>query len=310
MTSAPAPRRTAQRPRPSLARSPRQRAEAWTGALFVLGFALPFLVFNVAPILFGAYVSLTEWGIIGSPRFVGLANYERAINDRWLILAFWNVGLYALVITPAVVILGLAFALYVDRGFPLSGLVRTAFFAPYVVSATVIGLVWVWLLDTRHGLFNAGLALFGINPVPWLTSTDWALYGVALASIWWDLGLVFILLLAALQECDRELHEAAEIDGASRWQRFRHVTLPQLRPALSMVLTLQLIATMRIFSQVYVMTNGGPAGSSSSVITHIYQTALVQNLMGYASAISMMLFAAIMLVTVIQRRLFREVRNG
>lgn len=280
------------------------------GILFVLGFTLPFLIFNVGPILFGAYVSLTEWGIIGSPRFVGLQNYQTALADRWLHLAFWNVGLYALVVTPAVVSLGLAFALYVDRGFPLSGLARTLFFAPYVVSATVIGLVWVWMLDTRGGLVNATLEAFGLPSVPWLTSTDWALYGVALASVWWDLGLVFILLLAALQECDPSLQEAAEIDGASRWQRFRHVTLPQLRPALSMVLTLQIIATMRIFSQVYVMTNGGPAGSSSSVITHIYQTALVQNLMGYASAISMLLFAAILIVTVIQRRLFREVRHG
>jgi multiple sugar transport system permease protein len=205
-----------------------------------------------------------------------------------------------------VALLGLAFAVFVNQGWPLSALARTCFFAPTVVSAPVIGLVWVWMLDTQFGIVNQSLALLGIGPVPWLTSTRWSLVGVSLASIWWDLGLPFVLFLAALQEVPRVLYEAAAVDGANRAQQFRFVTLPHLRPTVSLVVTLQVIATMRIFSQVYVMTNGGPAGSSSSVIHYIYTTAIVRQLLGYASAVSILLFGAILVVTLVQRLLIRE----
>lgn len=280
------------------------------GYVLVGFFLVPFLVFNIGPILFGIYVGFTEWGIFGAPRFVGLANFQKALADPWLLLAFRNVLLYALIIVPGVTVLGLLFALFVSQRWPLAGLARTLLFTPNVVSATVIGLVWVWVLDTRYGLLNHYLGQFGIGPIPWLTSTQWSLVGVAIASIWWDLGLVFVLLLAALQEVPKELHEQAELDGAGVLARFRHVTLPQIRPALSMVVTLQLISTMRIFSQVYVMTNGGPSGSSASVIHYIYQSAVVRQMLGYASAVSILLFLAIMAVTVLQRFLLRETARG
>ena len=282
----------------------------WSGYVFVAFFGLPFLVFNICPILFGALVGFTEWGIIGRPEWVGLANFREAAADSWLWLAFRNTLTYGLIIVPGVVVLALAFAIFVNQGWPLASLARTLFFAPYVVSATVIGLIWVWILDTQFGIVNQYLGLLGIDPVPWLTSTGWSLIGVSIASIWWDLGLAFVLFLAALQDVPQELYEAAEVDGASRWRRFWHVTLPHLRPVLSMVVTLQLISTMRIFSQVYVMTNGGPAGASSSVIHYIYQTAVVRNAMGYASAVSIMLFVVILALTLIQRFVIRERGRG
>ena len=167
-------------------------------------------------------------------------------------------------------------------------------------------MVWVWLLDTQFGLVNQYLGLVGISAVPWLTSVDWALVGVSIASIWWDLGLAFVIFLAALQDVPRDLHEAAAIDGAGRLRQFWHVTLPHLRPAISMVVTLQLIASLRIFSQVYVMTNGGPNGASQSVIHYVYQIAIVQYRLGYASAVSMLLFALILALTILQRLVLRE----
>ena len=142
--------------------------------------------------------------------------------------------------------------------------------------------------------------------IPWLTSSDWALVGVSMASIWWDLGLAFVLLLAALQDIPRDLIEASTVDGAGPFNRLRFIILPQLRPVLSMVITLQLISTLRIFSQVYVMTNGGPAGSSSSPIHYIYTVAIVRNLYGYASALAIMLFIVILFATLIQRYIIRE----
>ena len=133
---------------------------------------------------------------------------------------------------------------------------------------------------------------------------------MSIASIWWDLGLAFVLFLAALQDVPKELYEAAAIDGAGKPRQLWHVTLPHIRPTISMVVTLQIISTMRIFSQVYVMTNGGPSGSSSSVIYYIYQTAIVRNLMGYASAVSVLLFVAILVVTLLQRWLLKETARG
>jgi multiple sugar transport system permease protein len=282
------------------------RAIDWIGYVFVGLFALPFFVFNILPVLFGAYVAFTKWSIMGSPKWIGVGNFTAAFADHWVYVAFRNVFLYGLVIVPCVTALGLLFALFVNQRYPLSALARTMFFAPNVVSATVIGLVWVWLLDTQYGLVNHYLGYLGISAVPWLTSTQWSLIGVSIASIWWDLGLAFVLFLAALQDIPRDITEAATVDGANRVQRFWHVVMPHLRPVLSMVVTLQLISTLRIFSQVYVMTNGGPAGSSSSPIYHIYNMAIVRNLFGYASAIGLLLFALILVVTAVQRFALRE----
>ncbi|GAB5376253.1 MAG: sugar ABC transporter permease [Acuticoccus sp.] len=278
----------------------------WIGYVFVAVFAIPFLIFNILPVLFGAFVAFTEWRIIGTPEWIGLENFTEAFGDEWVWLAFRNVVFYALIIVPGVTLLGLAFALFVNQGYPLSGLARTLFFAPNVVSATVIGLVWVFILDTQYGLLNNTLGHLGIAAVPWLTSAQWSLIGVSIASIWWDLGLAFVLILAGLQDIPRDLVEAARVDGAGPLARLRFVTLPHLRAVLSMVVTLQLISTLRIFSQVYVMTNGGPAGSSSSPIHYMYTVAIVRNLYGYASAIAMMLFVVILAVTVVQRFILKE----
>jgi len=276
------------------------------GYLLVAFFAIPFFLFNIMPVLFGFYVAFTRWSIVGSPKWEGLNNFTRAFRDQWVAVAFKNILFYGAIIVPCVTVLGLVFALFVNKRYPLSSLARTLFFAPTVVSATVIGLVWVWLLDTQFGLINHYLSFFGIDNVPWLTSTRWSLVGVSIASIWWDLGLAFVLFLAALQDIPGEINDAAIVDGANRWQRFRYVILPHLRPVISMVVTLQLISTLRIFSQVYVMTNGGPAGSSSSPIHYIYTIAIVRNLFGYASAIAILLFVLILAITFAQRFLLKE----
>jgi len=278
----------------------------WIGYLFVAFFTLPFLLFNIAPIFFGAYVGFTKWGIFGKPKWIGLQNFTDAFKDEFVAIAFKNTILYGLIIVPCVVVIGFTFALYVHQRWPLSSLARTLFFSPYVVSATVIGLVWVWMFDTQFGLINHYLGYLGIPNVPWLTSADWSLLGVSIASVWWDLGLAFVLFLAALQDVPRDLYEAAEVDGASRWQRLWLVILPQLRPVISLVVTLQMISSLRIFSQVYVMTNGGPASSSSSVIFYMYNEAIQRQHFGYASAVAILLFLMIIVITIIHRLLIRE----
>ncbi len=278
----------------------------WIAYAFVALFTVPFLIFNIAPIFFSAYLSFMKWGIFGPPRYVGFDNYETAFKNDQIQIAFQNILLYGAIIVPGVLVLGLLAALYVHNRWPLSSFARVCFFSPYVVSATVIGLVWVWILDTQFGLVNHYLSYLGIGKIPWLTSVDWSLYGVSITSIWWDMGLAFVLILAGLQDIPGDLYDAVEIDGATRWQKLRYVTLPMLRPTLSMVITLQLISTMRIFSQVYVMTSGGPASSSTSVLYEIYTVAIRNQKFGLGAAVSMLLFAVILLVTLLSRRLIRE----
>ena len=274
--------------------------------MFVAFFTIPFLAFNVAPLIFGAGLAFTKWGIFGRPQWIGLQNFSDMLHDEWVGIAFKNTALYAVIIVPGVLVFGLACALYVHQRWPLAGLARTLFFSPNVVSGTVIGLVWTWLLDTQYGLVNHYLGLIGISAIPWLTSAQWALFGVSIASVWWDLGLAFVLFLAALQDLPKELYEAADVDGASRWQRLRLVILPQLRPVISMVATLQMISSLRIFTQVYVMTDGGPAGATTSVVFYMYQAGIQRQFFGYASAVAMSLFALILVMTFVMRRFVRE----
>jgi multiple sugar transport system permease protein len=278
----------------------------WAGYVLVAFFTLPFLAFNVMPVFFGAYVAFTEWRIIGVPEWIGTANFEEAFADPWVAGAFRNVAVYTLIIVPGVTCLGLAAALFVNQRWPLSTLARTLFFAPYVVSATVIGLIWVWMLDTQYGLVNHYLGYLGIEQVGWLTSREWSIVGVSIASIWWDMGLAFILFLAALQDIPKDMTEAASVDGAGPLRRLWFIILPMMRPVISMVVTLQVISTMRIFSQVYVMTNGGPAGSSASPIHYIYQAAIQRNDFGLASAVAVLLFFVIVTLAVGLRLVVRE----
>ena len=278
----------------------------WAGYVFVAFFTVPFFLFNILPVLFGGYVAFTEWSIVGAPRWVGVQNFKTALSDPWVRNAFVNALIYGLIIVPGVTCFGFSAALFVNRRWPLSSIARTMFFAPYVVSATVIGLIWVWLLDTQFGLVNHYLGYLGIGQIAWLTSTQWSIVGVSIASIWWDMGLAFILFLAALQDIPKDLTEAASVDGAGPFSRMRFIVLPMMRPVISMVVTLQMISTLRIFSQVYVMTNGGPAGSSDSPINYIYKAAIVRHEFGLASAVAMILFLVIIVVTVALRFLVRE----
>ena len=278
----------------------------WVGYFFISIFGIPFLLFNIFPILFGAYISFNEWGIFGEPDWIGLENYINLFADKYAYIAFKNVVLYALIIVPSVTILGFFAALFVNNGWLLSGLSRTFFFSPYAVAASVVGLIWVWLLDTQYGLINKYLNVLGIENIPWLTSTNWVLIGVSIASIWWDLGLAFILFLAGLQDIPKDLIDSSKTDGANALQRLIHVVVPYMRPVISMVITLQLIATLRIFSQILVMTSGGPAGASSSPIFYIYTTAIENQLFGYSSAVSVVLFLFILTLTVLMRFAIRE----
>jgi multiple sugar transport system permease protein len=284
----------------------RGRKINWSGYVFVAPFSIFFLLLKVGALAFGLYLAFNKWEVVGDIEWVGLANFEEIFDDRFARQAFLNTFRYVLFIVPGVTAVAFTFAWFVHQRWPGNSFARVAFFTPFVCAPTVVGLIWVWMLDTQFGLINQYLGNIGIPNVPWLTNPDWSWVGVGLTTIWWDTGFSFILFLAALQDVPVELEEAAIVDGANRWQVIRHVVLPHLRPVTSMVITLQVIASLRIFSQIVVMTSGGPAGSSTSAIHYLYQRGLQESRFGYAAAVALLVLIVTLVVTLMNRRLLRE----
>jgi len=203
---------------------------------------------------------------------------------------------------PLVFVGGMVIAIGLDRGVRAVGLLRGIYFLPVVTSWVVVALVWKWLLNPRGGVVNTALGWVGITGPGWWTDPAWAMPSIVLASAWKDLGFVMVIFLAGLQAIPEDYYEAALVDGAGGWRRFRHITLPLLSPASFFVVTISLINGFQVFDQVYVMTGGGPAGATTVIVEQIYTHAFRYSQMGYAAAMSWVLFLMIMVVTAVQFR--------
>jgi multiple sugar transport system permease protein len=283
-------------------RTRQRRTSAAGGYAFMLPFMIPFILFNLAPLVFGVIVAFTNWSIIGAPKFIGLANFKQAFTDPLVLQSFVNTFKYVAVVVPAVTVVAFLFAMYVNQGWPGHTFARMAFYASNVVSAPVIGLVWTWMLNGQNGIIDHYFHL----QITWLTSTTWAWVGICIATVWWDSGLIFILFLAGLQEIGPEILDAARIDGANWWRSLTRIHIPMLRRTIVLAVTLELISTFQIFSQVNVMTAGGPANSTASVMQYLYTNGVTRQELGYASALGMMLFVLIVVVALVFRRFMPE----
>lgn len=263
-------------------------------------------VFVMGPILGSLALSFTDWDMFSDIRWIGLANYGKALADPAVRSALGNTLLFILGYLPPVVGIGLGLALLLNRAFPGRTLFRAIYFVPVVTSWVAVSLVWKWLLNPEFGLVNYGLSLVGIDGPGWLYDPQWAMAGIVLTSVWKDIGFVMVIYLAGLQEIPGHLYEAAEIDGIHPWRVFWRITLPLLAPTTFFVTTISLINSFQVFDQVWIMTEGGPAGSTSVVMELIYKNAFRYYQMGYASAISWLLFAIIFAVTIAQNLLQRR----
>lgn len=268
-------------------------------------------VFILTPIVFAAYLSLHRWDVVVPDKpFVGLANFQEIFSDD----SFWNslknTFLYTLNV-PLGMVLSLAVALMMNRRFKGIAFLRALYFLPSVTSFVAIALVWMWIYHPTFGVANFLLRLVGLGPSSWLNSTSTAMVSIVIFSIWLGLGYQMIIFLAGLQGIPEELHDAARIDGSGSWSRFWHITLPLLKPTTFFILTTSLISSFQVFTSIYVMTAGGPVRSTDVIVYHIYQSAWEQLRMGYASAMSWVLFAIIMIATWIQFRLLgRQIEYG
>lgn len=269
-------------------------------ALFVGPSLLGLVLFTLGPLLASLGISLTSWDLLTPPQFVGLANFTELLGSAEIRDALLHTLIYIVIYLPTVLVLGLLLAILLNR--PLRGLqfYRTAFFMPVVSSWVAVSLIWRWLLNPAFGLVNFLLGLLHLPQPGWWADPHWALPAVIIASIWKDLGFVMVLLLAGLQNIGRQYYEAARIDGANAWKRFLNVTIPLLSPTIFFVVVISLINSFQVFDQVWVMTGGGPGGASSVLVEQIVQNAFSFSRMGYASALSWLLFAIIFGITAIQ----------
>lgn len=274
-----------------------------SGYWFLAPFALVFLLFLIWPIVYGLWMSLTDRSLIGTdPSIIGLDNYIEAFADPQMWQSLYQTLFFTVISTIPLVIVALVMALLVYTGLPGQWIWRFAFFASFLLPVVVVTDVWAWMFNPEFGLFNAILTGLGLEPVGWLIDERFAMWSIAAVTVWWTVGFNFLLYLAALQAIPEHLYEAAAIDGAGAWRRLWSVTLPQLRRITGVVLVLQMLASLKVFDQIYLLTSGGPEGSTRSVLVYIYDTGFVNYRLGYSAAISFIFFALI--VAVALTRLF------
>jgi multiple sugar transport system permease protein len=289
---------------PRIGVSPMRRREAIEGFIFLLPWLIGFIAFSGGPIIASAFLSLTKYNVLSPPTFIGFQNYVYALTkDDLFIPAILKTLYYAVLVVPPSIVLSLAIALLLNQKLSGTAIWRTMFFLPTLTPVVAAALLWRWMLNPDVGLVNYLLAQVGIKGPGWLSSIEWAVPSLALVGLWTSVGgAQMIIFLAGLQNVPQELTEAAQIDGAGAWTRFRHVTLPLVTPTIFFNLILGIIFSLRTFDIAFVATNGGPARATWFISIHIYQNAFVSFDMGYASALSWMFFIIVMLITFLQFR--------
>ena len=275
----------------------------WALTVLLLPSLAGMLVFVMGPVLASFGLSFAKWDLFGDIQWVGLDNYVRALTDPAVLQALANTLIFIAGYVPSVMVIALPLALLLNGKLKGKVFFRAVHFVPVVTSWVAISLIWRWLLNPEYGIINFALSLIGVDGPGWLYDPDWAMFGIILTSVWKDIGYVMVLYLAGLQDIPETIQEAAEIDGASAVQRFFTITWPLLARTTFFVTTILLINSFQVFDQVWVMTQGGPAGATSVMMELIYKNAFSYYRMGYASAISWVLFSLIFIVTIIQNRL-------
>ena len=272
----------------------------WSGLLFVLPFLTAYIVILIYPLLSGMALSLQRVDLFGGGRFIGLDNYARLLADEVFIRSILNTFALALMIVPLLTVIALALALALNRATRGAALFRGIFFSSSVLSVTIVTLIWRFVLAPDAGLLGETAQAIGAEPIPFLSHPTWSLWALAIATIWWSIGLPMMLFLAGLQQIPGDVYEAAALDRASRWTTFWRVTLPALRRTLVLVIMLQTAAQLQIFGQAQLLTGGGPGGATRTMVLFIFEAAFARWELGYATAAAEILFLLIVLITLTQ----------
>ncbi|OLF04826.1 sugar ABC transporter permease [Actinophytocola xinjiangensis] len=270
-----------------------------------LWFLAPFLVlyvlFIVGPAIYGLVMSFFHTSMVstGLGEFAGLSNYAEALSSADFWSALWHTVWFTILTTPPLIALALLFALLAERTTRGRWFFRLAFFLPYVLPSAVVALIWIWMYTPELGLLSRAVSAIGLGEPNWLGDPDFAMVSLAITTVWWTLGFNFVLYLAGLAEIPRELHEASAIDGAGPWQQIRLVTVPLLSRTTSLVVVLQVIASLKVFDQMYVMTQGGPNFATRSALQYVFDVGFTDFRSGYAAAASTLFFVVVLAVSAV-----------
>jgi multiple sugar transport system permease protein len=271
---------------------------------FILPNLLGFALFTLVPVVFSLVLALMNWDGANEVTWAGLDNFKKLFSDTTFRISLFNTFYYVIGTVPLTMAASLGLALLLNQPLRGRNFFRTTFFFPFVASLVAVAVVWNMLFNPAMGPVNQLLVTLGVeNPPRWSASVDWAMPTVIMASIWRGMGYFMVIYLAALQGIPSYLYEAAEIDGANAWQKFRYVTLPMLTPATFFVSIMLIIASFKVFDLILVMTNGGPGRATNVLVIHTYNTAFREFRFGYSSAIAMVLFLIVLIITIVQFRM-------
>jgi multiple sugar transport system permease protein len=309
-TTPPRVREAGTRPPPGTLRHTlwRMRRE-WTAYLFIAPGLIIFSVFTLAALLFGLWLTFHKWSIIEPETpFVGLDNYREMFNDEDFGQSIINTFYFTAATIPLTMSIGLLLALLLNQPIRLRGLFRTMYYLPVVTPFVVSAILWKWLYNVDFGLFNYYLLKTHLIDAPllWLSDKNLAMPSVVLMSVWSGVGFSMVIYLAGLQSIPQELYEAARVDGAGWWSQLRHITIPMLAPTTLFLMVMGIIGSFQVFTQIFIMTNGGPVNRTTTMVFYIYEAAFKFYEMGYASTLAYGLFALLFVFTLIQLRMYRR----
>jgi len=285
----------------------RKRRDGVAALAFLTPYLVFFVLFLAYPFFWGVWISLHDWELVGKVRhYIGLANYWDMFEDPLFRTSILNTLKFTLMTVPVMVAVSLGLALALNRETRFHAVLRVIFFTSSVFSVTVATLIWIMVLSPDRGLVAHLFRLLGLQPIPFLGSPDWAMPALTVTTVWWSVGFPMILFLAGLQQIPQELYDAARIDNASAWRRLTRITLPSLRRTIVLVVVLQIIGQLQLFGQALIMTGGGPADRTRSMVQTIYETGFTEWQLGYASAMSLFLFGLMFLASMLQLYISRQ----
>lgn len=281
-----------------------EKQEHRAAFFFLLPSFVLFMVFTVISFSASFVLSFFDWDLITTPHFVGFHNYIELMNDPLFRKVLFNTLYFTALTVPLSALVGLTIALGLNQKIKGVAIYRTVYFMPAVTSLVAVSLLWQWIFDGNYGLLNNILSILGVShPPQWLSSTEWAMPALIIMSVWTNSGMTMVLFLAGLQNISQHLYEAAAIDGASKFKKFLYITLPVLTPTTFFVLVITTIHSFQVFTQALIMTKGGPADATNTIVYFIYQNGFEYFKMGYASAAAWVLFTIIFVFTLIQMKL-------
>lgn len=283
-----------------------ERSKRRTGWLMITPAVIHIGLWTAIPVLATFYLSFTDYNIFAAPQWIWFENYIEMFQDAVFVQSIWNTIWYTFWTVPVSMALALIVAVALNKGLKAQKFYRTAFFLPQVTATVAIAMVWLWIFNPQYGLLNAFLGLFGIPSQAWLVDPQWALWSVILVGAWQGIGIKMLIYIAALQNVDESLYEAAALDGASGPRTFWSITVPMLKPATFFVFIISIIGAFQVFDQIYVLTDGGPANATTMMTYEVYRSAFQEFRMGMAAAQSVVLFAFLLVMTLISRRATRE----